>query len=473
MHALLARQIRTCFESEAGIPPNVHAFVASVQRTYEVADSDRRSLERALEITSQEFVELSDQLRAELAEHGRLQSQLLHSQKMEAVGRLAGGIAHDFNNLLTVILGYCEMAAGRLGPADPSTPDLEQVRKAGHRAAALTRRLLAFSRREVVEPRPVSLNELLLEMNPMLRRVIGTGIELATIVPDNVGFMNVDPDQFDHVVLNLVVNARDAMPSGGTLTLATSRSELGRGELDARRLDVEPGTYVTLAVSDTGHGIPEEVRAHLFEPYFTTKPKDRGTGLGLATCWGLIRQAGGTIEVESTPGGGTTFRILVPAVAAPAGLEGRTAEGDGYPAGTETVLLVEDEAAVRRFASTILSECGYRVIEASHGDEAIAVAARRSPPIDLLVTDIVMPRISGREVIDRVAALRPGIRVLAMSGYLDEEVLDTALPFLEKPFTAAQLACRVRDVLDRSDVAPACRSERRDGSALQSGLMHG
>lgn len=389
----------------------------------------------------------------DITERKKLEEQLLQSQKMEAIGRLAGGIAHDFNNLLTIIKGYSELSLMELKEGDPLKGRIEEIQKAGERASALTHQLLAFSRRQVMEMKVTDLNFLLGDLNKMLRRVIGEDIELMTIFSEDLGRIKVDPGQIEQMILNLAVNARDAMPSGGRLTLMTANAELDE-EYAWKHLGATPGRYVMLSVSDTGVGMSPEVREQVFEPFFTTKEKGKGTGLGLSTVYGIVRQSGGTIYVDSEPGRGTTFKIYFPRV------DEALAEGrkkileEEAPRGSETVLVVEDEEEVRKLAVSILRRQGYRVLESSQGGEAFLVCKQHGGPIHLMVTDVVMPLMSGRELAERLSPLHPEMRVLYMSGYPDDAilhygVLDEGIEYIQKPFTVEGLARKVRGVLDK------------------------
>jgi PAS domain S-box-containing protein len=389
----------------------------------------------------------------DVTEQRRLQTQLVQSQKMEAVGRLAGGIAHDFNNLLTVITTSCDLLLEDLGASDPKREDVEQVRKAADGAAALTRQLLAFSRQQVLAPVIVNLGDVVYGVEKMLRRVIGEDVDLVTVLDRDAGSVKADVGQLEQVLMNLAVNARDAMPTGGKLTIETSNIE---HDPDYAREQEAAAVrrFVMLAVSDTGTGMDEATKAKIFEPFFTTKEVGKGTGLGLATVYGIVKQSGGFIWVYSEPGLGTTFKIYLPQVDAVA--EGGTA--GAAPAtvlrGTETVLLVEDAAAVRAVARQALARQGYTVLEAPNGTEALQIAASHPGPIHLLLTDVVMPGLSGRQLSDQLVRLRPDTRVLYTSGYTDDAVvrhgvLESGIAYLQKPFTADGLARKVREVLDR------------------------
>jgi PAS domain S-box-containing protein len=384
----------------------------------------------------------------DVTERRRLEEQFRQAQKMEAVGRLAGGVAHDFNNALTVITGYGHVVLGDLPADSPSRPHVAEMVKAGERAAALVRRLLAFSRKSVLADRVLDLNAVVAGLEGMLRRLLGEDVELATHLQPGPGFVRADPGQLEQALLNLAVNARDAMPRGGRLTVEAREVELGGDQAGGR-----PGRYARLAVRDTGCGMTPEVKAHLFEPFFTTKGPGQGTGLGLAMVHGFVQQSGGHVEVESEPGAGTTFRLYLPRAEGPAAA-GRP--HPGVPAarrGSETVLLAEDEAAVRTLGRHALRAAGYTVLEAAGGAEALRLAGGYLRPIHLLVTDLVMPGVGGRELAVRLAAVHPEARVLYVSGYTDDAVVrhgvrEGQAPFLPKPFTPADLARKVREVLD-------------------------
>ena len=387
-------------------------------------------------------------------ELAQTQGQLEQAQKMDAIGRLAGGVAHDFNNLLTVILGRTEMLLQPLPPENPMRRGIELIQRTAGRAADLTRQLLAFSRKQVLEATVLDLNAVAADMRDMLGRLIGEDIALVTSPSLELGRVKADRGQIEQVVMNLAVNARDAMPQGGRLIIETQNVDLD-AEYVRRHVGARPGPHVMLAVSDSGVGIPREIERHIFEPFFTTKEPGKGTGLGLATVYGIVKQSGGYIECDSEPGRGTTFRIYLPRVDVPApGVErlGRPADAAG---GTETILLVEDEEGVRELARDILRATGYTVIEARDGAEALLLSERHQGPLDLLLTDVVMPRMSGRELAERLTSLRPDLSVLYMSGYTDDAVirhgvLGAGTAFLQKPFTPAILVDRVRETLDLS-----------------------
>ncbi len=388
----------------------------------------------------------------DMTERRRLEEQLLQSQKMEAVGRLAGGIAHDFNNLLTAISGYSELLLRELPEGDPRRESAEEIRKAGGRAAGLTQQLLAFSRRQVLEPRVLDLNAVIAGMERMLRRVIGEDIELITAPQPDLWRAKADPGQIEQAILNLVVNARDAMPRGGRLTLETANVELDE-KFAGRYATVEPGPHVMLAVSDTGIGMDQELQARLFEPFFTTKEHGKGTGLGLSTTYGIVKQSGGSIWVYSEPGHGTTFKIYLPRCEEPLEELPPAAPAREAAPGTETILLVEDEPEVRRLVEKLLRLKGYRVLSAGSPADAVATAKRHDDAIHLLLTDVIMPGMNGRELARLLAAGRPAMRVLYMSGYADAAmnqhgILPPGTAFLSKPFTPELLARKIREVLD-------------------------
>ena len=388
----------------------------------------------------------------DITERKSLEDQLRLAQKMEAVGQLAGGIAHDFNNLLTAILGSTELLLAATDADDPRRDDVQEIGRAAHRASALVRQLLAFSRKQVMQPRLVNLNAIVREMGGMLRRLVGERITLRLDLDPALGDVTADPGQLEQVIANLGVNARDAMPDGGTLTIATANvSRVGMpGASDE---GIPAGPLVVLIVKDTGTGMDEHVLAHLFEPFFTTKELGRGTGLGLATVYGIVRQSGGQIQVTSRPGEGSTFTVYLPRVEESAAA-GQTTAGAPAPApgGTETVLVVEDEEAVRHLVCRVLRAKGYRVLEAPNAESALLLAGSTAAPIDLLVTDMVMPGMGGTTLAAELVAVRPAMRVLFITGYAPEAVerggrLPDAGGLLEKPFSADQLARRVRETL--------------------------
>jgi len=383
----------------------------------------------------------------------RSEEQLRQSQKMEAIGRLAGGVAHDFNNLLSVVLSYAQLLLAEPEATGSMRADLEEIRKAGERGAELTARLLTFSRQHLVEQRVLDLNEVVANMHKLLRTLVGASVELRIVPGEPLGRVKGDPGQIEQVVMNLVVNARDAMSDGGTITIETQNLELDY-EYTAHHLGVAPGRYVMLAISDTGTGIDKATQERMFEPFFTTKPRGKGTGLGLSTVFGIVQQSGGSIWAYSELGQGTTFKVYLPRCEQveqsfihslpPIGLRG-----------SETILLVEDEGPVRAVASGILTRHGYLVLEAGNGEEALRQSELHPGAIELLLTDVVMPRMSGRELAEQLLAVRPQLKVLYMSGYTDDailqhRVLESGVLLLQKPLRPIALLKRVREALERS-----------------------
>jgi two-component system, cell cycle sensor histidine kinase and response regulator CckA len=387
----------------------------------------------------------------DISERQRLESQLRQSQKMEAIGQLAGGVAHDFNNLLTIIQGYSSMSLDGLEPDHALREPIEEIERAALSAAALTRQLLAFSRRQLVQPRIMNLNTVIHQLERMLRRVIGEDVELILATGEGVDQIKCDPGLIEQVLMNLAVNARDAMPNGGQLILETANLVLDK-EYAGAHLAVKTGPHAMLAVTDTGTGMTEEVRAHIFEPFFTTKPQGQGTGLGLATVYGIVQQMEGSIWVYSELGKGTTFKILFPAAADGERTEGAAPLDRPHAHGVERILLVEDEQAVRKFVRTMLEKQGYTVIEAMDTDEALRIAADKSVAFDLMLTDVIMPRLNGPELAAQVTQFRPDLRVLYMSGYTDRAIrlqdrLGGDAHFIQKPFTPAALGQKLRQLL--------------------------
>ncbi|MGH3103067.1 MAG: ATP-binding protein [Gaiellaceae bacterium] len=405
-----------------------------LDETVLVRDEDGRSMFRHgffLDVTAQKEAE---------HEQARLEEELRQSQKMESVGRLAGGVAHDFNNLLMAISGYGDLALARLGPdAGALRANLEGIKQAAERATSLTRQLLAFSRKQILQPKVLDLNGVVAGMDGLLRRLIGEDVEVVTVFDPAVGRVEADPGQLEQVLVNLAINARDAMPGGGTLTIETASAPPGR---------------VLLSVSDTGSGIDPETKKRIFEPFFTTKDMGKGTGLGLSTVYGIVAQSGGSIEVESTPGAGATFRVYLPVV------EQAPEQGDGADGGAEggsgTILLVEDEDIVRNLIIEILERYGYTVLAAAGPEQGLEIGERYGASIDLLLTDVVMPKMSGRELAQRLLAARPSARLIYMSGYTDGALLEHGVladgtMFLQKPFSSEELARKVREVLEAPD----------------------
>jgi len=388
----------------------------------------------------------------DVTERRVLERQFLQVQKMEAVGRLAGGVAHDFNNLLTAILGYADLLLDGLPTLSPLRPDLEEIRNAANRAGALTRQLLAFSRKQVLEMRVLDLNELVADMDKMLRRLLGEDIDVLTRLDPALGAVRADAGQLEQVIVNLAVNARDAMPDGGPLTIETRNAELDDAYV-REHVPVQPGRYVMLAVSDTGTGMSAETMSHVFEPFFTTKEAGKGTGLGLATVYGIVKQSGGYVWCYSERGAGTTFKVYLPRVDAPV---------DQFPAraplprtpGSETILLVEDEAPLRALTRRLLERHGYTVLEAGSADAALAIAREHVGPIHLLLADVVLPGASGPTLAGELLSRRADLKVLFMSGYTEDAIVHRGVlapntAFINKPFSGENLAAKVRDVLDQ------------------------
>ncbi|MDX6515543.1 MAG: two-component system, cell cycle sensor histidine kinase and response regulator CckA [Gaiellaceae bacterium] len=476
MHSLLQRQLRRfCTE---GLPEE---FLEAVDAAYRQFDADRNMLERSMELSSDELLEANGALRgmaaalevsvadrtaeleratmrlqSELDERRRLEQDLLQAQKMEAVGRLAGGVAHDFNNLLTAILGNGEFLLQEVAGDPKLVPYVNEIQEAGQRAAGLTQQLLAFSRKQRLNPTLLDLNTLVTDLTRMLRRMIAEDVEIVTVAAPALRSVRADAGQIEQAIMNLVVNARDAMPGGGKILIATRNVDV-TDATGPDRNDLPVGSYVALSVTDTGGGIPPEVEPHLFEPFFTTKQS--GTGLGLATVYGMVKQSGGTISVESTPGEGAVFTLYFPAVALQAAPALEPVRSLGSPGGSEVVLLVEDEGAVRSLARKILERGGYTVLEAGRGSEALTLADGYSDRIDLLVSDMVMPGMSGPDLSSHLGPRRPRMRVLFMSGYSEELATKQgapqhrATPFLSKPFRPDDMLRAVRHALDGREAA--------------------
>jgi two-component system cell cycle sensor histidine kinase/response regulator CckA len=393
----------------------------------------------------------------DVTERKKLEEQFQQAQRLESIGRLAGGVAHDFNNLLTIINGYSDLALSELGSDHPLRENLSEVRNAGERAAGLTQQLLAFSRKQLVQPIVLSINTTVTDIHRMLQRLIGEDIEIRTNLAADLGNVLADPGQIQQVIMNLAVNSRDAMPHGGALLIETGNVAFDEDYMMSHP-EVYPGAYIMLAVTDTGTGMTPEIKARIFEPFFTTKPKGAGTGLGLATVYGMVKQAGGWIWVYSEPGHGTTFKIYFPRVDEPLSPAQPVAKTDVR--GDETILVVEDQADLRRLAVMALEKYGYRTYDSSNADEALSFASAFLEPIHLLVTDVIMPGMNGRHLADEMTRLRPGVRVLFMSGYTDDTmahhgVLDIGVAYLQKPFTPELLGEKVREVLGPRTTAKA------------------
>jgi signal transduction histidine kinase len=378
--------------------------------------------------------------------------QLRQAQKMEAVGRLAGGVAHDFNNLLTAINGYSDLTLRSLEPKNPLRPRIEEIKKAGERAASLTRQLLAFSRKQMLQPRVLYLNTIIVEVDKMLRRLIGEDVMLETRLDPGLGQVKADPGQIEQILMNLVVNSRDPLPVGGHITIGTRNRYLDRTRINGQEV-VKPGHYVVLSVSDDGCGMDSQTQKKIFEPFFTTKEFGKGTGLGLSTVYGIVKQSEGSIWVYSELGKGTTFNIYLPRVDDVTAHEEIAEMKQPVAAGRETVLLVEDEPMVRALAREVLEQYGYTVISAADGQEGLDICKGFAGRIDLIITDVVMPRLSGRELAESVASVRPDARILYMSGFTDDAIvrhgmLDEDFPFIQKPFSPELLASKTRELLD-------------------------
>jgi PAS domain S-box-containing protein len=456
MEEVIGRPV-TDFAAEESRAEVERRYASSVDGTYEVVGRRKDGKKILLEVTGKTHTIAGRPGRItalrDMTEKRALEDQFRQAQKMEAVGRLAGGVAHDFNNLLTVIMSYTDMLLEGVSPQDPRAEDLDQIRKAAVAAASLTRQLLAFSRQQVIEPRLVNLNEIVSLSQKMLNRLIGDDVEVVTTLTSEPVAVMIDPGQLEQVIMNLAVNSRDAMPQGGKLILETASVKMD-AEFARDHWRANPGRFAMLAVTDTGTGMDEQTLARIFEPFFTTKEIGKGTGLGLATAYGIVKQSSGFIRVFSEPGHGTTFRIYFPLV-------DEAAEKYAQPelaqlqVGTETILLAEDAAAVRVAARQILERLGYTVLEAPTGRDALSIASKRLSPIHLLLTDVVMPEMSGRELTERFVKLRPDARVLYMSGYTDDAIvrhgiLRPGIAYLQKPFSPDTLARKVREVLDRS-----------------------
>jgi PAS domain S-box-containing protein len=400
---------------------------------------------------------------ADLTGNKSIERQLQQAQRMEAVGRLAGGVAHDFNNLLTVITGYGYMLLEDLRDRPACRGNVDEILRVVDRASALTSQLLAFSRRQVAQPKTIEINALVLNMDKMLRRVIGEDIELVTALSPDAGKINADLGQVEQVIMNLVVNSRDAMPDGGRITIETANARLDK-EYARVHLTTRPGDYVMLSVIDTGHGMDEETRARIFEPFFTTKEQGKGTGLGLAQVYGIVKQGDGEITVTSAPAQGTRIQIYLPRVFGVVAADALEQTEEGRTVGTETVLLVEDEDEVRRLVQEILEEHGYTVLPAAQPQDAVEICQAYRGRIELLLTDVVMPQMGGRELAERAGRIRPDIKVLFMSGYTEDAtpgvgVPEPGEPFLKKPFTPAALTRKIREILEQP--------ERKMGAAAE------
>jgi PAS domain S-box-containing protein len=439
-------------------------------RTRDGREIDVEFVSHVYPVDSQDVIQcnirdITARKRAE-TERVKLEEQLRGAQRMEAIGLLAGGVAHDFNNLLSVILCCTEFAMERVRGDDCAREELLEVKKAGERAVALTRQLLAFSRKQVLQPAVLNLNHIAARVEKMLHRILGEDIDYVQVLAPNLGAIRADPGQIEQVLMNLVVNARDAMPDGGKLTIETHNADLDE-DYAARHVSVKPGPYIQLAVSDTGCGMDKKTQARIFEPFFTTKEKGKGTGLGLSTVYGIVKQSGGNIWVYSEPGQGTTFKIYLPRdLSSPlTATSSRLAAIAAPPTGTETILVVEDEEAILGIAKRILREAGYTVLTATNPSEALLTCDSHQGQVHLVLSDVVMPQMGGRVLAERLALDRPGIKVLYMSGYADEAIvhhgtLDPGTNFIAKPFSAAALNRKVRQVLDSETADPAREDEQ-------------
>ncbi|HSO72320.1 MAG TPA: ATP-binding protein, partial [Thermodesulfobacteriota bacterium] len=410
-----------------------------------------REIVTLLTIIGEIFAHALERLWVE-GEKRKLEEQLRQSQKMEAIGRLAGGVAHDFNNMLTGIIGYADLLLLSLSRDHPLVGKVEEIKKAGKRAASLTQQLLAFSRKQMLQPKVLDLNLVVNDLKKMLQRLIGEDIELETQLESSLLRVKVDPNQMGQVLMNLVVNARDAMSRGGAITIATANVVLDQAYGRKKGVSLQPGPYVLLEVRDTGTGMDSETRSHIFEPFFTTKELGKGTGLGLSTVYGIIKQSGGYIWVDSLPESGTTFQIFLPQAEGESSLKESQPRSPPLFQSSETILIVEDNELVRNLTSEALKHYGYRVIEAPGGEPALKIAREHGEKIDLLLTDVVMPGLNGRELADQILSFRPDIKVLYMSGYSDNAIvqngiLTPGLAFIEKPFSPETLAEKVRQVI--------------------------
>ncbi|HEV7839666.1 MAG TPA: response regulator, partial [Gemmatimonadaceae bacterium] len=441
--------VRELMASVKGTP----GTVASGQARYRHKDGSWRIFDGAMiNLTDIPGVEGMVVTLRDVTEHAGLESELRQAQKMELVGQLAGGVAHDFNNLLTVITGRTEFLLEAENLAEDQETDLAEIRKAAGRATELTRQLLAFSRKQLLQPRVLDLNQTLAEVEPMLRRLIGEDIQIRIVAANGLGSITADPGQLQQILLNLALNARDAMPAGGVITFQTANQTI-RGSVGLNSTQVPPGEYVVLQVADTGTGMDAATQSRIFEPFFTTKGQGKGTGLGLSTVYGIVKQSGASISVVSAPSEGTRFTVYFPRSDGYA-LAQSPEKDSGTPlSGTETILLVEDDRGVRNLVERVLNSRGYRVLSAEHGVDALQLASTQNGAIDLVLTDIVMPTMSGREMVDALRLRQPGVRVIYMSGYTDDEILrrglhDPTMSFIQKPFTAEHLATLVRKILD-------------------------
>jgi signal transduction histidine kinase/CheY-like chemotaxis protein len=439
----------TCFDEGWRVVTPIY----SAERRIGIMVNDAAISKGSMKPAQQEVIAVFCSLLGNIIEHKRLEGRFLQSQKMEAVGRLAGGVAHDFNNILTAILGYSDFIL-RDGPTGRTQEYAAEIKKAADRAAALTRQLLAFSRKQMLQPKVLDLNVAIAEMEGMLRRLIGEHISLTTLPGRNLGRVKADLGQVEQIIMNLTVNARDAMRDGGSLTIETDNVTFDETYV-SQHAGVSAGPHVMLAITDTGHGMTKEVMAHLFEPFFTTKGLGLGTGLGLATCYGIIKQSGGHITVYSEPGQGSTFRIYLPRVDQASDAQASQHRPANLPQGSETILIVEDEVSVRRLTALTMRGLGYSILEASNGKDALRVVREcNGNRIDFLITDVTMPEMGGAELARQFTALHPETKILFVSGYTENTIVhkgtvDAGIEFLPKPYMPSVLARKVREILDR------------------------
>jgi two-component system, cell cycle sensor histidine kinase and response regulator CckA len=449
-----------------------HARATGIGRQIEYRMRDKDDNWHILESTASAILDTKGEHRGlvivnrDVTDRKRLEGQFRQSQKMEAIGRLSGGIAHDFNNLLGIIIGYAEILQESAGNCPPDRECVDEILRSGHRAASLTRQLLAFSRQQVLEPKIIDLNGIVADMEKLLRRVIGEDIELEASPERGLKTVKADQGQLEQVLLNLAVNARDAMPNGGRLTITTRNVSMAELDVQQYSYPFKPGQYVQLTVTDTGIGMDSVTQARIFEPFFTTKEKGKGTGLGLSTVYGVVKQSDGYIETYSEVGKGTTFTVYLPSADEPIVLEATSSALNATDRVSETILLVEDEDALRFLTRNMLERFGYRVFEARNGAEACELSAKQKSPIDLLLTDIVMPGMNGRDLGDRLAIERPSMKIVYMSGYTGQGIGGSVLPpgshFLMKPLSRENLATKVRDALRMESSGNATKESNPD-----------